>query len=143
MTGTDSLAQTVREFIEDGGYEYIDTSTGRHAVPLPIPSVLAALDELVGRLAQAERALTEADGDWHLIAATQAERAEKAERENAALREALRPFVEDFDFHAAPHLADDDPARVFAARTVDALIAAQKVGRDALASHAAPERDAE
>jgi len=49
---------------------------------------------------------------------------------------ALRPFVDDYDFHAADYLAefvDGEEARVLTARTIDELIALQRVARAALA----------
>jgi predicted GNAT superfamily acetyltransferase len=52
------------------------------------------------------------------------------------LEAALRPFVEEFDFHAADYLADGvdgEEARVFTARTVELLIEHQKTARAALA----------
>ena len=55
------------------------------------------------------------------------------EAEVARLRDGLRPFVEDYDFHAADYLADDSDARVFAARTVESLIEDQRKARALLA----------
>ena len=58
-------------------------------------------------------------------------------RQVADLSAALRPFVEEYDFHAADYLADrvdGEEARVLTARTVEALIEHQRAGRAALAT---------
>jgi hypothetical protein len=52
------------------------------------------------------------------------------------LREALRPFAEDWDFHAADYLAelvDGKECRIIDAATVSDIIAAVEVARAALA----------
>jgi len=81
MTGADSLAQTVRDAVDYGVW------SSRRA------PALRALDELVGRLDQAERYERE---EQELAARLRQERDEAlellqaAERENAALRELLK-----------------------------------------------------
>jgi hypothetical protein len=63
---------------------------------------------------------------------------ETAEARCARLQQALRPFVEEYDFRAADYLANDEAARVFSARTVDLLIEHQRAAREALAGPDTP-----
>lgn len=60
----------------------------------------------------------------------------QAEAMCARLQQALRPFVEEYDFHAADYLAelvDGEEVRVLTARTIALLIEHQRAAREALA----------
>jgi hypothetical protein len=60
---------------------------------------------------------------------------EELEAERDRLREALRPFVENWDFHAADYLAelvDGEECRILPARVVADIIEARKIARAAL-----------
>lgn len=62
---------------------------------------------------------------------------ERAETPAAEMEKALRPFVEDYDFHAADYLAelvDGEEARVLTARTVESLMAHQRAARAVLSA---------
>jgi hypothetical protein len=59
------------------------------------------------------------------------------EQRAGEMEKALRPFVEDYDFHAADYLAelvDGEEARVLTARTVESLMAHQRAARAALSA---------